>query len=83
MPSEEDLGVLQTIRDMRRRNPFIPFRIVMSSGESIVVENLELLAIGESQLVYCLPHSDRVAYLRLNQVSLVEDLGSQMSGGRR
>jgi hypothetical protein len=75
--SEEQLGLLQTVRDLRRRDPFIPFRVVMSSGEDYVIENSELLAIGESQLVYCFPHSDRVVYLRMNQIAAVDDLGSR------
>ena len=74
MAAEEDLGVLQTIRDLRRREPFVPFRIVMTSGESYTVENSELLAIGQSQLVYCRPFSDRVAHLRINQIATVEEL---------
>jgi len=83
MAAEEDLGVLQTIRELRKRDPFIPFRIVMSSGESYTVENSELLAIGQSQLIYCLPHSDRVVYLRMNQLSTIEDMGPQSTGRQR
>ena len=61
--AEEDLGVLQTIRELRSREPFIPFRIVMTGGETYVVEESERLAIGQSQLIYCRPHSDKVVYL--------------------
>jgi hypothetical protein len=75
MAAQEDLGVVQTIRELRKRDPFIPFRIVMSSGESYTVEQSDLLAIGNSQLIYCIPHSDRVVYLRLRQLAAVEDLG--------
>jgi len=77
--AEEDLGILTTIRELRAREPFIPFRVVMTSGESYIVEHSELLAIGQSQLVYCRPHSDRVVYLRLNQIAEVEDLGETAS----
>jgi hypothetical protein len=75
--AEEDLGVLQTIRELRSRDPFIPFRVAMTSGESYVIEDSELLAIGQSQLIYCRPHSDKVVYLRLNQIAEVEDLGER------
>jgi hypothetical protein len=74
MANEEDLGVLQTIRELRRRDPFVPFRVVMSSGDGYVIEDSELLAIGSSQLVYCYPHSDRVAHLRMSQIASVEEL---------
>jgi hypothetical protein len=81
--AEEDLGVLQTIRDLRRRDPFIPFRIVMTSGESYVIESSELLAIAQSQLIYCFPHSDRVVYLRMSEIATVEDEGQRPRTKRR
>ncbi len=77
MAAEDELGVLKVVRELRLRQPFNPFKIVMGSGESYVVENSELLAIGQSQLIYCRPHSDNVVYLRLNQISEVEDLGNK------
>ena len=83
MAAEEDLGVLQTIRELRKRDPFIPFRVVMSSGESYLVESSELLAIGQSQLIYCRPHSDSVVYLRKSQISTIEDEGQKPPAKRR
>ncbi len=83
MAEERDLGILQTVRGLHSRDPFIPFRIVMNSGNAHIVEDSELLAIGASQLVYCVPHSDRVIYLRLSQISLIEDLGEAVSRKRR
>ena len=83
MAAEEDIGVLETIRDLRRREPFIPFRVVMTSGEGYTIENSELLAIGRSQLIYCFPHSDRVAHLRMNQIATVEELEPKTTRKRR
>jgi len=74
MAGEEELGILQTIRDLRKRDPFVPFRVVMASGEGFLIEDSELLAIGNSQLVYCFPRSDRVAHLRMSQIASVEEL---------
>ena len=74
--AEEEFGVLETIRELRVKEPFIPFRIVMTSGEGYVIENSELLAIGRSQLVYCLPRSDKTAHLRINQIAAVEELSA-------
>jgi len=74
MASEEDIGVLETIRDLRKRDPFVPFQIIMTSGEGYTIENSELLAIGRSQIVYCFPYSDRVAHLRMSQIASVQEL---------
>ena len=74
---EADLGVLQTIRDFRSRDQFVPFQVVMTSGDRYAVENSELLAIARSQLIYCFPHSDRVAHLRMSQIASVEELNGK------
>ena len=81
--AEEDLGVLQTIRELRRREPFIPFRVVMTSGESYLIESSELLAIAQSQLIYCRPHSDTVVYLRISEIATIEDEGQRPPVKRR
>ena len=74
---KEELGVLDTIRDLRVRDPFVPFRITMTSGEDFTIADSELLAIGRSQLIYCLPKSDHVAHLRISQIATVKELGEK------
>jgi hypothetical protein len=81
--AEEDLGVLQTVRDLRARTPFVPFRVILSSGDAYVIKDSELLAIGQSQLIYCHPHSDRVAHLRMNQIAAIEELEEKPRQKRR
>jgi hypothetical protein len=71
--AEEEIGVLDTIRDLKNREPFVPFRITMTSGDGYLIESADLLALGKSQVIYCLPKSDRVAHLRLNQIATVEE----------
>jgi hypothetical protein len=68
----EDLNILDTIRDLKKREPFVPFWIVMSSGERYLIENGDLFVIGETQVFYCYPRSDRLVWLRMNQISSVE-----------
>ncbi len=80
---EADLGVLQTIRDFRRREPFVRFQVVMTSGDRYTVENSELLAIARSQLIYCHPHSDRVAHLRMSEIAAIEELDGKLPSRRK
>jgi hypothetical protein len=77
MAEHEGQNLLDAIRDLKHREPFTPFRVVMSSGESYTVEHPDLLAMNENQLVYCLPRSNRVVYMRIAQVVTVDDLGEQ------
>jgi hypothetical protein len=65
-------GMLETIRELMHKNPFDPFRIVLTSGDKYDVLNPDLIALGESSIFYCFPRSDRWAQLRLNQIAAVE-----------
>ena len=53
------------------RDPFTPFRIVMTSGREHEVINPHLVAVGESQINVYGPISDRYVILRLNQIAAI------------
>jgi hypothetical protein len=63
---------LDAIRDLRRKEPFAPFRIVMTSGDRYLIEDPEALAITSAQLHYY-PRSGMGIHIRLNQIVAVED----------
>ena len=69
--AEREESTLDVIRHLKRRDPFVPFRIVMTSGDRYVVEDPDALAIATSQLHYY-PRSGMGIHLRLNQVAAVE-----------
>jgi hypothetical protein len=73
----EDVTTLDTIRDLKRRDPFAPFQIVMASGDRYVIEDPDALAIGTTQLHYYPPRDGRGIHMRLNQVVAVEDQGER------
>ena len=66
--------MLETIQTLKHREPFVRFQIVMTSGDRFLIENPDLLAIGKSEMAYYFPRSDRIAFLRLNQIAAVEQL---------
>jgi hypothetical protein len=41
---------------------------VVTSGDRYEVTNPDLVAIGETQIFYCHPKSDRFTFIRLNQI---------------
>lgn len=55
------------------REPFSPFRIILTSGDRYEVMTPYQIAIGQTLLYYFFPRSDRTASLRLNQVAAYED----------
>jgi hypothetical protein len=71
--ADERLTALDTIRELKARNPFIPFTIVLASGDRYSIENADALAIGSAQLHYYLPRSDRAVHMALNQITVVEE----------
>jgi hypothetical protein len=64
------------------REPFIPFRLVLTSGLGYDVTNPDLIALGESVLHLLFPRSDRYAILRLNQLASIESIEPPKEGRR-
>jgi hypothetical protein len=69
-------STLDTILHLKRREPFIPFQIVMASGDRYLIENPDALAVASTQLHYY-PRAGMGIHMRLNQVSAVEEQGER------
>jgi hypothetical protein len=68
--------MLDDLKDFLRSEPFVPFRIVLTSGSSYDVTTPYQVAIGKTQLDYYFPKSDRKAVLRQTQIASFETLES-------
>jgi hypothetical protein len=55
-----------------KRDPFVPFTIVTTSGREYAVANPNLVALGQSLLHVFFPRSDRSATLRITEVVSLE-----------
>jgi hypothetical protein len=64
----------EEILEHLRRDPFVPFRIVLTSGQGFDVINPGLVALGETTIHVMYPRSDRYAILRQNQIASFEIL---------
>jgi len=64
--------MLETVREVLARDPFVPVQFVMASGDRITVENPSLLALGKDHATYYFPRSDGFVHFRLNQIVLVQ-----------
>ncbi len=65
---------IEKLREMLKRKPFVPFVIVLTSGDRYEVPAPHMVALGQSQLHYCFPNTDRFAHIQLNQVAALEAL---------
>jgi hypothetical protein len=81
--ANEEENTLDTIRDLKRKDPFVPFRVVMTSGDGYLIEDPDALAIATSQLHYYPPRSGVAIHMRLNQIASVEEDGEKPPARRR
>lgn len=70
--AKHDETIVETITHLKRQDPFVPFEVVMASGDRYRIENPDALAIATSQLHYY-PRFGNGIHLRLNQVVAVEE----------
>ena len=74
--ADHDESTIDTIKHLKRRDPFTPFQIVMASGDRYLIENPDALAISSSQLHYY-PRTGMGVHLRINQIAVVEEPGER------
>jgi hypothetical protein len=73
------LPMLDDLKDWLDKDPFVPFRIVVTSGGAFEVIGPYQVAIGQTQFDYYFPKSDRKATVRLNQLVSIETLEERKS----
>ena len=62
----------EQLHELLHHEPFVPFRIVLTSGKEYTVSNPDLIAFGESQITVYAAKSDHWSILRLNQIASIE-----------
>jgi hypothetical protein len=65
-----------TIREFVRRQPFEPFVIRLSNGETHEVRHPECLLVTKTKVIVYYPDDDRTVHLSLIHVNAVETLQS-------
>ena len=66
--------MIEKLKSFLDQDPFVPFRIVLTSGPLYDVTSPYQLSIGQTQLDYFYPRSDRTATLRMSQLAALETL---------
>lgn len=64
--------MIDKLKELLDREPFVSFRIVLTSGSGYEVVSPYQVAIGETQIEYYYPRSDRTATLRMSQIASYE-----------
>ena len=70
------------IVELLEREPFEPFRICLSSGESYDVPNPHLVALQRTRVFIAMPNSDRQALVSYLHISALETISNGRARGR-
>ncbi|HVT80329.1 MAG TPA: hypothetical protein VHM90_06695 [Phycisphaerae bacterium] len=62
------------IRELKHKDPFSPFNIVMGSGDKYLIEDPDMLIVGPVEIIYVVPRSGKTYRLRKSQVVAIEEL---------
>lgn len=69
------MATAENIREKLERQPFEPFRVRVTSGDSYVIRNPDLVVVMKSELFLAEPNSDRHVFVPLLHVAAVESMG--------
>jgi hypothetical protein len=72
MAKQEEITVIDTIRELKDQTPFDPFLIVMASGDKYLIERGDNLVEMRTQYFYASPVTDKFVFLRMNQIVGIE-----------
>lgn len=75
--------IRDNIREMLDRYPFVPFRLVLSSGRHYEVHNPQMAVLLKSEIFVAFPDGDRWSLIPLLHLTAVETLGNGRRRGTR
>jgi hypothetical protein len=82
MAESEQTSLLDTILELKNRDPFRPFKIVLTSGDKYLIESGGNLVEMRTELFYVSPRTDKFVFMRKNQLAAVEHAGNGRSRRR-
>ena len=83
MADSQRMDVISAILDLKNRDPFVPFRIVLTSGDKCLIESGENLVEMVTEFFYATPGGERFAFIRKTQIAAVEGPEAPRKGRQR
>ena len=83
MAKRSEITIVDAIRELKDQDPFVPFRIVMASGDKYLIESGANLVEMATQYFYASPSTDRFVFLRMNQIVGIEHGDDRQASRRR
>ena len=69
----------QAIRDLLKRQPFAPFVMTLSSGQTIEVRHPEFVILTKNGMVVAYPDSDRISICAFLHIASVDTMTTSQS----
>ncbi len=70
-------------KELLAREPFVPLRVRLSSGEKFDIHDPQSVALMKHQLFVALPDGEHWAFIRFLHVASVQSITNGHSGGSR
>jgi hypothetical protein len=83
MAERMNQNLVDAILEMKDREPFLPFRIVLASGDKYLIESGANLVEMRTEFFYASPRKDGFVFLRKNQIAAVEGSSEKRPPRRR
>jgi hypothetical protein len=72
MAEPEKTNIVDAMLDLKKADPFEPFRVVMISGDKYLIESGETLVELRSEFFYASPRTKKFVLLRKAEIVAVE-----------
>ncbi len=73
----------ENIREYLDRDPFVPFRLILSSGKEYDIVNPHAAALLKSEVFVVFPDGERWAHVPLLHITAIETLTNGRGHGRK
>ncbi|HVX86340.1 MAG TPA: hypothetical protein VH253_16270 [Phycisphaerae bacterium] len=65
-------GFEASIWELKRKEPFAPFKIVTAGGDKYLIDDPEMMVVGPTEIIYVVPRDEKVIYIRKSQIVALE-----------
>jgi len=72
MAEPGQMNAITAILEAKNREPFVPFRIVVASGDKYLIESAGNLVEMRTEFFYALPSGESWVFIRKSQIVAVE-----------
>ncbi len=78
-----NMDVVDAILELKSREPFVPFQIILTSGDKYLIESGENLVEMRTEFFYATLGGERFVFIRKHQIAAVENSSEKQMTRRK